>query len=46
MPHLAPLPAAHAQVISKEQGRKLSLTSEAERQLLAYAFPDNISVSV
>lgn len=32
-------------VISKEQGRRLTLTQEAERQLLAYSFPDNINVS-
>ena len=32
-------------LISKEQGVRLRLTPEAERALLAYSFPDNITVS-
>lgn len=34
----------YMRVISKEQGVKLTLTQEAERALLAYSFPENITV--
>lgn len=32
-------------VISKQAGVRLTLTPEAERQLLGYSYPGNISVS-
>lgn len=35
----------YMRVVSKEQGVKLTLTQEAERALLAYSFPENITVS-
>lgn len=34
----------YMRVVSKEQGVKLTLTQEAERALLAYSFPENITV--
>jgi transcriptional regulator with AAA-type ATPase domain len=35
----------YMRLVSKEQGVKLTLTQEAERALLAYSFPENITVS-
>lgn len=35
----------YMRVVSKEQGVKLTLTQEAERALLAYSFPENITVN-